>query len=196
MEVDIFSICFRLQEILAHFKKQRINLQEFKAQEVAKLQNSLQEMKRKVDETNALLLKERENAIKAAIEVAPPVTNEAKVLVEDGETIKTLKMEIEILKILNIKVCNMMYFLLVDLRISETEHWEDDRTLGSHSHVQTTMKMCHNENLFFGHLSKVFDTYRPGSYKCRCPMCGRHMDTPKPWSLGASYMSDDVPPKQ
>ncbi|MCI15485.1 DIL domain myosin family protein, partial [Trifolium medium] len=55
-------------------------------------------MKRKVDETNALLLKERENAIKAAIEVASPVTKEAKVLVEDGETIKTLKMEIEILK--------------------------------------------------------------------------------------------------
>jgi myosin-5 len=77
----------------------QINLQEFKAQEVAKLQNSLQEMKKKFDETNALLLKERENAIKAAIEVVSPITKEAKVLVEDREKIKTLKMEIEILKV-------------------------------------------------------------------------------------------------
>ncbi|XP_045809003.1 myosin-9-like isoform X3 [Trifolium pratense] len=94
LEKQVEELTWRLQLE----KGLRINLQEFKAQEVAKLQNSLQEMKRKVDETNALLLKERENAIKAAIEVAPPVTNEAKVLVEDGETIKTLKMEIEILK--------------------------------------------------------------------------------------------------
>jgi myosin-5 len=77
----------------------QINLQEFKAQEVATLQNSLQEMKKKFDETNALLLKERENAIKAAIEVVSPITKEAKVLVEDREKIKTLKMEIEILKV-------------------------------------------------------------------------------------------------
>ncbi|GAU21892.1 hypothetical protein TSUD_33890, partial [Trifolium subterraneum] len=93
LEKQVEELTWRLQLE----KGLRINLQEFKAQEVAKLQNSLQEMKRKVDEANALLLKERENAINA-IEVASPVTKEVKVLVEDGEKIKTLKMEIEILK--------------------------------------------------------------------------------------------------
>ncbi|AES61248.2 putative myosin ATPase [Medicago truncatula] len=75
----------------------RTNLAEFKAQEIAKLQNSLQEMKRKVDETNALLLWERENA-KKAIEVASPVIKEAMVLVEDKEKIKRLRMEVDNLK--------------------------------------------------------------------------------------------------
>ncbi|KAK2402813.1 Myosin family protein with Dil domain-containing protein [Trifolium repens] len=94
LEKQVEELTWRLQLE----KGLRINLQEFKAQEVAKLQNSLQEMKKKFDETNALLLKERENAIKAAIEVVSPITKEAKVLVEDREKIKTLKMEIEILK--------------------------------------------------------------------------------------------------
>lgn len=81
------------------------NLAEFKAQEIAKLQNSLQEMKRKVDETNALLLWERENA-KKAIEVASPVIKEAMVLVEDKEKIKRLRMEVDNLKVkLDILIC-------------------------------------------------------------------------------------------
>ncbi|XP_073223667.1 myosin-9-like isoform X2 [Cicer arietinum] len=75
----------------------RTNLAEFKAMEIAKLQNSLQEMKRKVDETNVLLLKERENA-KKAIEAASSVIKETKVLVDDKENINTLRMEVESLK--------------------------------------------------------------------------------------------------
>lgn len=74
------------------------NLAEFKAMEIAKLQNSLQEMKRKVDETNVLLLKERENA-KKAIEAASSVIKETKVLVDDKENINTLRMEVESLKV-------------------------------------------------------------------------------------------------
>jgi hypothetical protein len=81
------------------------NLAEFKAQEIAKLQNSLEEMKRKVDETNALLLMERENA-KKAIEVTSPVIKEAMVLVEDKEKIKRLRMEVDNLKVkLDILIC-------------------------------------------------------------------------------------------
>ncbi|XP_057427058.1 myosin-11-like [Lotus japonicus] len=75
----------------------RTNLEESKAQEIAKMQNSLQAMQSKVDETNALLIKERENA-KKAIEEAPAVVKETQVLVEDTEKIETLKMEVESLK--------------------------------------------------------------------------------------------------
>lgn len=81
------------------------NLEESKAQEIAKLQNSLQEMQRKFDETNALLLKERENA-KKAIEEAPPVIQETKVVVEDTQKIEMLRMEVESLKVkLDINFC-------------------------------------------------------------------------------------------
>ncbi|XP_061371367.1 myosin-9-like isoform X2 [Gastrolobium bilobum] len=85
----------------------RTNLEESKAQEIAKLQNSLQEMqnkvdetilqKKKVDETNAMLIKERENANKA-IEEAAPVIKETQVLVEDTQKIETLTAEVESLK--------------------------------------------------------------------------------------------------
>jgi len=88
-----------------HLDLVQTNLAEFKAQEIAKLQNSLQEMKIKVDETNALLLMERENA-KKAIEVTSPVIKEAMVLVEDKEKIKRLRMEVDYLKVkLDILIC-------------------------------------------------------------------------------------------
>ncbi|TKY52109.1 Myosin-11 protein [Spatholobus suberectus] len=75
----------------------RTNLEESKVQEIAKLQNSLQEMQSKVDETNALLIKERENA-KKAVEEAPPVIKETQVIVEDTQKIETLTAEVESLK--------------------------------------------------------------------------------------------------
>uniref|UniRef100_A0A9I9DVZ7 Uncharacterized protein n=1 Tax=Cucumis melo TaxID=3656 RepID=A0A9I9DVZ7_CUCME len=56
-----------------------MNLEEAKAQEMEKLQNSLQELQTKVDETNSLLIKERE-AAKKAVEEAPPVIQETQVL--------------------------------------------------------------------------------------------------------------------
>ncbi|CAJ1976262.1 unnamed protein product [Sphenostylis stenocarpa] len=75
----------------------RTNLEESKAQEIAKLQNSLQEMQSKFDETNALLIKERET-VKKVVEEAPPVIQETQVIVEDTQKIETLTTEIESLK--------------------------------------------------------------------------------------------------
>ncbi|KAK0599291.1 hypothetical protein LWI29_004008 [Acer saccharum] len=78
-------------------KRLRTDLEEAKAQEVAKFQNSLQEMQTKLDEANALLVKERETA-KQVIEEAPPVIKETQVLVEDTKKIDSLTEEVESLK--------------------------------------------------------------------------------------------------
>lgn len=75
------------------------DLEESKGQEIAKLQNSLQAMQSKVDETNALLVKEREAARKA-IEEAPPIIKETTVLVQDTEKVESLTAEVENLKVL------------------------------------------------------------------------------------------------
>lgn len=74
------------------------NLEEAKAQEVAKLQNSLKEMQNKNDETNALLVKEREN-VKKVVEEAPPVIQETQVIVEDTQKVEALTAEVENLKV-------------------------------------------------------------------------------------------------
>ena len=74
------------------------DLEEAKAQEVGKLQNSLQEMRKTIEETNALLVKERE-AAKKAIEEAPPVIQEKEVLVEDTKKVESLTAEVGILKV-------------------------------------------------------------------------------------------------
>lgn len=55
-------------------------------------------MQNKVDESNALLIKERENA-KKAIEEAPPVVKEIQVIVEDTQKIESLTLEVESLKV-------------------------------------------------------------------------------------------------
>ncbi|KAJ1385112.1 P-loop containing nucleoside triphosphate hydrolase [Sesbania bispinosa] len=82
-------------------KSLRTNLEESKAQEIAKLQNSLQEMQGKVDEANAVLVKERENA-KKAVEETPPVIKETQVIVEDTQKIESLTAEVENLKVYNL----------------------------------------------------------------------------------------------
>ncbi|KAG6645389.1 hypothetical protein CIPAW_08G119300 [Carya illinoinensis] len=79
-------------------KRLRTDLEEAKAQEVAKLQNSLQELQNKVDETKALLVKERESA-KKAIEEAPPVVKETQVLVQDTQKIDSLTAEVQSLEV-------------------------------------------------------------------------------------------------
>ncbi|KAG2693975.1 hypothetical protein I3760_08G119800 [Carya illinoinensis] len=81
-------------------KRLRTDLEEAKAQEVAKLQNSLQELQNKVDETKALLVKERESA-KKAIEEAPPVVKETQVLVQDTQKIDSLTAEVQSLEVRN-----------------------------------------------------------------------------------------------
>ncbi|XP_042385114.1 myosin-11-like isoform X1 [Zingiber officinale] len=78
-------------------KRLRTDLEEAKGQEIAKLQNSLQELQSKVDETTAMLVKEREAARKT-IEEAPPVVKETTVLVQDTEKIDSLTAEVENLK--------------------------------------------------------------------------------------------------
>lgn len=78
------------------------DLEEAKGHEITKLQNSLQAMQRKVDETNELLVKEREAARKA-IEEAPPVIKETPVVVQDTEKIDSLTAEVERLKVIELK---------------------------------------------------------------------------------------------
>lgn len=75
------------------------DLEEAKAQEITKLQNSLQSMQIKIDETSELLVKEREAARKA-IEEAPPVIKEKQVIVEDTKKIDSLTAEVESLKVI------------------------------------------------------------------------------------------------
>ncbi|XP_056848469.1 myosin-9 [Raphanus sativus] len=78
-------------------KRLRGDLEEAKTQETAKLQSSLEEMRKKVEEANALLVKEREAAKKAA-EEAPPVIQETQVLVEDTKKIELMTEELESVK--------------------------------------------------------------------------------------------------
>ncbi|GFS30230.1 myosin family protein with Dil domain-containing protein [Actinidia rufa] len=75
------------------------DLEEAKAQEISKLQNSLQAIQSKIDETNALLVKERE-AAKKAIEEAPPVIKETPVFIEDTKKVESLMAEVDSLKAL------------------------------------------------------------------------------------------------
>ncbi|GAB2287440.1 hypothetical protein Dimus_021817 [Dionaea muscipula] len=78
-------------------KRLRTDLEEVKAQEISKLQSSLQAMQTKIDEANALVVKERE-AAKKAIEEAPPVIKETQVIIEDTKKIDSLTVEVSSLK--------------------------------------------------------------------------------------------------
>ncbi|KAG5015843.1 hypothetical protein JHK85_021979 [Glycine max] len=60
-------------------KHMRTDLEEAKGQEIAKLQNALQEMQGQLDEAHAAIIHERE-AAKIAIEQAPPVIKEVPVV--------------------------------------------------------------------------------------------------------------------
>lgn len=73
-------------------------MEEAKAHENSKLQASLKAMQHKIDETNALLVKERE-AAKKAIQEAPPVIKETEIVVEDTKKIDSLNQEVEDLKV-------------------------------------------------------------------------------------------------
>ncbi|XP_010414067.1 PREDICTED: myosin-12-like isoform X2 [Camelina sativa] len=60
-------------------KHQKVDLEEAKAQEIAKLQNNLIELQEKLDEAHAAIIREKE-AAKLAIEQAPPVIKEVPVV--------------------------------------------------------------------------------------------------------------------
>lgn len=95
LEKQLEELTWRLQLE----KRLRTDLEEAKAQEIAKLQNSLEAMQAKIDEANALLVKERE-AAKKAIEEAPPVIKETQVIIEDTKKVESLTAEINDLKAL------------------------------------------------------------------------------------------------
>ncbi|KAJ8751015.1 hypothetical protein K2173_016196 [Erythroxylum novogranatense] len=78
-------------------KRLRTDLEEEKAQEIAKLQDALHAMQLEVEEANARVIKERE-AAKKAIEEAPPVIKETPVIVQDTERIESLMTDVESLK--------------------------------------------------------------------------------------------------
>ncbi|KAG5232665.1 myosin [Salix suchowensis] len=94
LEKHVEELTWRLQLE----KRLRTDLEEAKAQEVVKFQNSLEEMKNKIEEANALIIKERD-AAKKAIDDAPPVIKETQVLVEDTKKIDSLTEEVENLRI-------------------------------------------------------------------------------------------------
>ncbi|GER36038.1 myosin XI [Striga asiatica] len=75
-------------------KRLRTELEETKAQEIAKLQEALQSMQIQVEDANARVIKEQEAARKA-IEEAPPVIKETPVMVQDTAKIDALTAEVE-----------------------------------------------------------------------------------------------------
>ncbi|GMH25775.1 hypothetical protein Nepgr_027618 [Nepenthes gracilis] len=96
LEKKVEELTWRLQ----FEKRLRTDLDESKGQEIAKLQQSLQVMQVNVDETNALLIKEREFAQKAIEEAAATAVKETPVPVEDTEKIERLTSEVNDLKAL------------------------------------------------------------------------------------------------
>ncbi|KAF3658932.1 Myosin-12 [Capsicum annuum] len=94
LEKQLEELTWRLQLE----KRLRTDLEETKAQELAKLQEALEAMQKKVDEANALVVKERE-AAKKAIEEAPPVIQETPVYVEDTKKVESLTEENNSLKV-------------------------------------------------------------------------------------------------
>ncbi|XP_055817494.1 myosin-11-like [Solanum dulcamara] len=94
LEKQLEELTWRLQLE----KRLRTDLEETKAQEIAKSQEALEAMQKKVDEANALVVKERE-AAKKAIEEAPPVIQETPVYVEDTKKVESLMEENNSLKV-------------------------------------------------------------------------------------------------
>ncbi|XP_060189336.1 myosin-17-like isoform X2 [Lycium barbarum] len=95
LEKKVEELTWRLQLE----KRIRTELEETKAQEVAKLQEALHTMQKQVEEANAKVIQERE-AARRAIEEAPPVIKETPVIVQDTEKINALSAEVENLKAL------------------------------------------------------------------------------------------------
>ncbi|GAB4830499.1 hypothetical protein Ancab_020210 [Ancistrocladus abbreviatus] len=96
LEKKVEELTWRLQ----FEKRLRTDLEESKEQEISKLQQSLQEMQIKIDETNALVVKEREASRKATEEAAATAVKETPVPFEDTEKIERLTAEVDGLKAL------------------------------------------------------------------------------------------------
>nr|KAJ0189306.1 hypothetical protein LSAT_V11C800425940 [Lactuca sativa] len=94
LQAQVEDLTWRLQLE----KRLKTDLEEAKGQEILKLQNSLQAMQAKFDETNTLLTKEREAAKKAIEEASTIVKETVPIHVEDTEKIDKLSAEVEELK--------------------------------------------------------------------------------------------------
>lgn len=106
MEMLVWQTHVHHHLILFWFESQT-DLEEEKAQEIAKLQDALHAMQMQVEEANARVIKEREAARKA-IEEAPPVIKETPVLVQD-----TLKVEQLMAEVQSLKVCTQTWIITV-----------------------------------------------------------------------------------
>ncbi|KAA8534806.1 hypothetical protein F0562_029752 [Nyssa sinensis] len=95
LEKRVEELTWRLQ----FEKRLRTDLEETKAQEIAKLQDALHAMQIQVEEANSQVIKEREAARKA-IEEAPPVIKETPVVIQDTAKVDSLTAEVESLKAL------------------------------------------------------------------------------------------------
>ncbi|KAM7513013.1 hypothetical protein LguiB_011888 [Lonicera macranthoides] len=95
LEKRVEELTWRLQ----FEKRLRTELEETKAQEVAKLQDALHAMQLQTEEANSRATKAQEAARKA-IEEAPPVIKETPVIVQDTAKIDALTAEVDNLKAL------------------------------------------------------------------------------------------------
>ncbi|KAI3517097.1 hypothetical protein L1887_16304 [Cichorium endivia] len=93
LEKQLEELTWRLQLE----KRLRTDLEEAKEKEALKFQNSLEAMQKKLDEANALAVKERE-AAKKAIDEAPAVVEEKEIVIEDTKKIESLTAEVDELK--------------------------------------------------------------------------------------------------
>ncbi|KAL3830014.1 hypothetical protein ACJIZ3_018816 [Penstemon smallii] len=93
LEKKVEELTWRLQLE----KRLRTDSEETKAQEIAKLQEALHSMQIHVEEANARVIKEREEARKA-IEEAPPIIKETPVIVQDTSKIDALTAQVESLQ--------------------------------------------------------------------------------------------------
>ncbi|KAL9264795.1 Myosin-11-like protein [Drosera capensis] len=96
LEKKVEELTWRLQ----FEKRQRADLEESKEKEILKLQQSLQEMQMKIDEANALVVREPETARKAIEEADATAIKETPVPFEDSEKIERLSAEVVDLKAL------------------------------------------------------------------------------------------------
>ncbi|KAK9059845.1 hypothetical protein SSX86_020549 [Deinandra increscens subsp. villosa] len=95
LEKQLEELTWRLQLE----KRLRIDLEEAKAQDMIKFQNSLDAMQKKLDEANEMAVKEIEAARKA-MEEAPAVIEEKEIVIEDTKKIESLSEEVDNLKVM------------------------------------------------------------------------------------------------
>ncbi|KAK6126771.1 hypothetical protein DH2020_039479 [Rehmannia glutinosa] len=121
-------------------KRLRTELEETKAQEIAKLQEALHLMQIQLEDANARVIKEREAARKA-IEEAPPVIKETPVMVQDTAKIDALTVEVESLKLLLTSPSLLVRQLLYCLVWCD---WSDDLSLllSEKQAAEETKKAC------------------------------------------------------